>query len=285
MTERGDHVKHLVVVADDFGASPTINRAVIEAHEGGIVTAASLVAGGDSFEEGIRLARSHPGLSVGLHATLCDGRAVLPTDRIPGIVDEGGWLEPSPARAGWRYGLRWRALRHEIERELEAQLDRLADAGIVATHVDGHHHLHVHPMVFRVLCREAGRRGVRWIRVPQGDLSSGGVIEWAGFGALGWINRLVASRNGLRTADRVHGLSRTGRMDEAYLIKLLRKIGSGWNELFVHPDTGTRGGLQELRALTSPDVAEEVRRLGIMLRGYHESPEQFPERPSQGELK
>ena len=108
----------LVVVADDFGASSTVNHAVIEAHEAGIVTAASLMAGGDSFEEGIRLARSHPRLSVGLHATLCDGRAVLPTDRIPGMAGEGGWLEPSPARAGWRYGLRWRALRHEIESEL-----------------------------------------------------------------------------------------------------------------------------------------------------------------------
>lgn len=35
--------RHLVVNADDFGLSPGVNRGVIEAHEAGIVTSASLM--------------------------------------------------------------------------------------------------------------------------------------------------------------------------------------------------------------------------------------------------
>ena len=39
----------LIVNADDFGLSEAVNRAVIEAHEHGIVTSTSLMAGGGAF--------------------------------------------------------------------------------------------------------------------------------------------------------------------------------------------------------------------------------------------
>lgn len=269
-------MKRLVVVADDFGSSPTINQAILEAHERGIVTAASLMAGGDAFEDAVRNARARPDLSVGLHATLCDGRPVLPPSRIPGIARAGGRFDESPARAGFSYGLRWARVRGEIEQELSAQLDRLTTAGIAPAHVDGHHHLHVHPPIFRLLCREAARRGVRWVRVPQGDRSGGRVAEWALFAALDRVNRPAATRYGLRAADRVHGLSRTGRIDEAYLIGLMPRIAAGWNELFVHPDTGTEAGRRELQAVTSVRVGEAIEKLGIVLTGYHEGSDRTP---------
>lgn len=262
--------KRLVVVADDFGSSSAVNQAIHEAHERGIVTAASLMAGGESFEEAARLARSLPGLSVGLHATLCDGRAVLPPGLIPGITSLDGRFDPSPARAGFNYGIRWAWVRGQIEQELSAQLERVASAGIPPSHVDGHHHLHVHPPIFGILCREAARRGVRWVRVPQGDRSGGRLAEWALFEALDRINRPTAARHGLRTADRVHGLSRTGRIDEAYLIGLMPRIAGGWNELFVHPDAGTEAGRRELQAVTSARVREAIEKLGIVLAGYHD---------------
>ena len=36
-------VKRLIVNADDFGRTPGINRGVVEAHESGIVTSATLM--------------------------------------------------------------------------------------------------------------------------------------------------------------------------------------------------------------------------------------------------
>ena len=47
----------LLVTGDDFGISAEVNRAIIEAHERGILTHASLMVTGEAFEEAVALAR------------------------------------------------------------------------------------------------------------------------------------------------------------------------------------------------------------------------------------
>ncbi|PYS69828.1 MAG: hypothetical protein DMF73_14065 [Acidobacteria bacterium] len=56
--------RYLIVNADDFGQSPGINRGVIEAHENGIVTSASLMVRWPAAAEAAQYARGHPDLSV-----------------------------------------------------------------------------------------------------------------------------------------------------------------------------------------------------------------------------
>lgn len=65
--------KYLVTVADDLGRSASVNEAIAEAHDNGILTAASLMAGGEAFQDAIQIALKRRHLSVGLHATFCDG--------------------------------------------------------------------------------------------------------------------------------------------------------------------------------------------------------------------
>ncbi len=263
-----DRSVRLVVVADDFGRSSGVNRAIAAAHHDGIVTGASLMAGGGAFEEAVALAHEHRGLAVGLHVTLCDGRAVLPHTEAPDLVRPDGFLEPGPARAGFRYGLRRRRLLPQIRREVAAQFDRAAAARIDLKHVDGHHHLHIHPWIFPVVCGEAARRGVRWIRIPRGERREGRLGERAVFGILARTNAHAAARAGLRFAPRVHGLARTGRLDEAWLLDLLPRLTPGLHELFAHPDLDTLAGARELSALTSSHVRDRVKQLGIDLVSY-----------------
>jgi len=263
--------RQLVVVADDFGRTPGVNRAIASAFDEGIVMAASLMAGGEAFEEAVGLARERPRLSVGLHVTVCDGRSVLPAGKVPGLsgaANDAGRLEPSPARAGVRLWRLRRQLLPEAEEEIAAQFDRAERAGVNLSHVDGHHHMHIHPLLFPIVCREASRRGVAWIRIPRGDARDGRLAEWAVFGALAGINARTAARHGLGACARVHGLSRTGRVDETYLLELLPRLGPGLSELFVHPDLDTEGGRRELAAVTSPRVRERAAALGVELMSY-----------------
>jgi hopanoid biosynthesis associated protein HpnK len=270
--------KYAVIVADDFGSSSSVNLAVAEAHDRGILTVASLMAGGAAFDEAVEIARKRRSLSVGLHVTLCDGRAVLPCSEVPGLADFRGHFENNPAMAWMKY--RRPGLLGQLDREIEAQFDRLEKAGVRPTHIDGHHHLHMHPAIFELLCRHASHRGIRWVRIPREPLSlllrfpSPGrgalpFIEWAVFAILGRMHGKKAREYGLRSIDAVYGLARTGQCDERYLKHIFDRAG-GSIEIFMHPDTATASGQRELAALTSASVRAALVARNTVLAGYRE---------------
>src|SRR5215204_3611043 len=62
--------RYLVVNADDFGLSPGVNRGIIDAHERGIVTSASLMVRPAAAGEAAAYARGRSELSLGLHVDL-----------------------------------------------------------------------------------------------------------------------------------------------------------------------------------------------------------------------
>ena len=67
-------VKKLIVNADDFGRSPGVNAGTLEAHEGGIVTAATVMVLEASAARGIRAAAERaPRMSLGLHFVVTGG--------------------------------------------------------------------------------------------------------------------------------------------------------------------------------------------------------------------
>ncbi len=63
-------MKYLIVNGDDFGASPGINRGIMEAHQHGILTSTSLLVKTPGAEQAVSLAAASPELSVGLHMDL-----------------------------------------------------------------------------------------------------------------------------------------------------------------------------------------------------------------------
>src|SRR5688500_7993841 len=95
--------RRLIVNADDFGRSSSINRAVIQAHQRGILTTASLMVNGPAAEEAAALAHEHPCLGVGLHLTLSHGTSSLPHSQIPDLVDADQNFSNDAPRAGFRY--------------------------------------------------------------------------------------------------------------------------------------------------------------------------------------
>src|SRR6266498_2001762 len=62
--------RYLIVNADDFGQSPGVNRGIVEAHEQGIVTSASMMVRWPAAAEAAAYGGEHPELSLGLHFDL-----------------------------------------------------------------------------------------------------------------------------------------------------------------------------------------------------------------------
>ncbi|HEX9308259.1 MAG TPA: hopanoid biosynthesis-associated protein HpnK [Anaeromyxobacter sp.] len=268
----------VVVNADDFGASPAVNEAVLRAHREGVLTSASLMVTGAAAAEAVALARATPTLAVGLHLVLADAPGALSPGEIPHLCGADGRLDPRPERAWLRLSASAVA-RREAERELAAQFDRFAATGLSLSHVDGHHHLHLHPAAFPVAAALAERWGAAGVRLPWEGVRALATasrlrcaVDAAALGVLALRWRALARRRGLRFAARVHGIVGSGRMDASALRALAARLPAGTAELFLHPSTAPAGPLGanpgDLAALLDPDVRAALQARGAALATY-----------------
>lgn len=274
---RPDGRRRLVVNADDFGRSHSINEAVIRAHREGILTSASLMVGGEAFDEAVAIARRHPRLGVGLHLTLVCGRAVLGPGKLPGLVDVRGCFSDNAPWSGFRY---WAlpSLREPLRAELTAQFEKFHATGLVLDHVNGHLHLHLHPVILDLLREHAREWRIQRMRLTRDSLrisrrTSSGFWAYrlghaAIFGCLSRRARPVLARLRIRHTDAVFGLLQDGRVDAGFLRRLLPLLPVGDLELYSHPSLD--GCRHEFEALIDPGVIGQVRELGIELVRYQD---------------
>jgi len=272
----------LILTADDFGASPRANAAILRAHREGVLAAASLMVTGGAAAEAVAMAQAHPALRVGLHLVLVDGASALGPAGAPRLVGREGRFPASPLAAGLLYGLR-PGVRDELAAEIRAQFGRFAATGLPLDHVNGHHHLHMHPAVWPLVVAEAERCGAAGLRVTRDDLRMalrwdrrGVAVRAAHAAALAWLARRCrrgpAGRR-LRRVDRVYGVLQVGEMTEAYLLWLLEAIPPADAEILFHPGA-ERGAMRdggpdlETQALASPAVRAAIAARGFRTGGY-----------------
>jgi len=267
----------LIVNADDFGRSHSINDAVIRAHREGILTSASLMVNEIACDEAVALARENPYLGIGLHLTLICGKSALPPEKIPALVNVRGEFSNNPVSEGVRYFFK-RSLREQLRAEIHAQFSKFRATGLPLDHVNGHLHLHLHPAVFRTLMEDAATLGIQRFRFTRDCLSRSRRISrghWFYRVSHAAIYEWLSSRahrplqeRGIRHTQITFGLLQNARVDEEYILKLLPELPTGDSELYSHPS------LDEFRhefdALVSQRVKEQVERLGIKLIRYQD---------------
>jgi hopanoid biosynthesis associated protein HpnK len=269
--------RRLIVNADDFGRSRSINEAVIRAHREGILTTASLMVNEPSCAEAVELAGQNPRLGVGLHLTLLMGQSALPQREIPGLVNVAGEFLNDPVKVGFKYFFQG-GLREQLRKEIHAQFARFRATGLVLDHINGHLHLHLHPTVFGILMDDAEVLGIERMRLTRDPFwidfaMSRGQRLYRGSHALIYsiLSRAARARlqkKNIRYTRRVFGLLQNARVDETYILKLLPKLLRGDSELYSHPSLDEFK--HEFDALISAKVKDQVKDLGIELIRYRD---------------
>jgi hopanoid biosynthesis associated protein HpnK len=269
---------------------------VIEAHRRGILTSASLMVTGEAAQEAVALAHRHPRLAVGLHLVVVRERAALAPYRIARIVDAGGRFSAHPVRAGLRYAFS-PAARRQLREEIRAQLELFRQTGLELSHVDGHLHMHLHPVVLAILVELSCEYRIPAVRLPSEELGSALSLDPHDFAAKlasSWVfarlrrhgERLLRGA-GIRFADRCYGLLASGRITEEYLLGLLPGISCDFAEIYCHPAVPLPGeplngppgaGARELAALLSVRVRALLEARGFSLSTPAEAP---PPRPAK----
>jgi hopanoid biosynthesis associated protein HpnK len=269
--------RRLIVNADDFGRSHSINEAVVRAHREGVLTTASLMVNEPGFEEAAALAKQNPKLGVGLHLTLLCGHSALPLEKIPGLVNPRGEFSSNPVSVGFRYFFN-RRLREPLRAEIHAQFDRFHATGLPLDHMNGHLHLHLHPVVFRILMEDAEKLGIQRMRFTRDCLArsrrmaQGRWLYRVSHAAIHqWLSRRAREplrQRGIRHAQITFGLLQDSHVDEKYILKLLPELPPGDSELYSHPSLDEFK--HEFDALVSPRVREQINQLGIELIRYQD---------------
>jgi hopanoid biosynthesis associated protein HpnK len=285
-------LRRLIINADDFGFTSGVNRGIVESHVRGIVTSSTLMANGPAFAEAAEMAKASPGLSVGCHVVLIDGKPVLDASVISTITDSRRFrdgLKTFAARA-----LAGRVNARQVESEATAQIQKIQSAGIAVSHVDTHKHTHILPQVLRPLLRAARDCGVRALRNPFGPrfpLRSSQLLArpslWTRVAEVRVLSRLAGQfrravdREGFVTPDGTLGIEVTGTLDETLFQAIAQNIPDGTWEFVCHPGyndadlaaakTRLRESRElELRVLTMPAAREILTREGVQLISYRD---------------
>ena len=289
-------MRRLIINADDFGLTAGVNRAIVEAHQHGVVTSATLMAGGRAFAEAAQWAQSLPELSVGCHVVLVDGEPQLGADHVSTLLAAGN------GSAQFRRGLgefaaaalRARLDPAQVEAEAAAQMRKLQSAGIALSHFDTHKHAHMFPAVLRPLLRAARACGVRAVRnpfAPVRPLAFAHLLRrprlWKRYSQVMGLRRLLdgfrraVQEHEMLTTDGTFGVVTTGALDLRLFEAIVGCIPEGTWEFVCHPGyidaelSGVRTRLresrvQELQVLTSPEARAVLERYGVELISFRD---------------
>lgn len=285
-------MRRLIINADDFGLTAGVNRAILEAHEHGVVTSTTLMANSLAFEEAVQLAQSRLSLSTGCHVVLLDGKPLIDPGRLPSLVD-------GKDRNSFRDGVSGFVLRtlcgridpDQVEAETTAQIRKLQFHGIDVSHVDSHKHTHMFPPALQGILRAARTCGVTAIRNPFEVVAANFVRIQRGLwkryaqvktlhGLAGYFRKAVA-KAGLRTPDGTLGIVATGHLNPDLFREIADNMPEGTWEFVCHPgymDADLRSiatrlresRVEELAVLTSPATRATLERQGVQLISYRD---------------
>ncbi|MCY4146318.1 MAG: ChbG/HpnK family deacetylase [Chloroflexi bacterium] len=154
----------LIITADDCGLSEANNRYVLDLHERGYLTAASVLTNYPAHQHALEIFRGCKGLDLGVHLNLTDGAPVAQ------FAADHPRLLGGDRRFRGQFNLYLRALFFDknaigwIRKELDMQVRRCCEAGRDPQHITTHQHFHSLPALREIVHELAAVYRVRRVR-------------------------------------------------------------------------------------------------------------------------
>lgn len=233
--------KALIVNADDFGLTSSINSGIIRAFKEGVVKSTSLMATGRAFNDAVKLTRIYPDLDIGLHLTLTNEKPILIPDYIKSLVDKNGNFFPLSIFL-LRYFIR-KIRKEEIKLELRAQFEKAIDSDPKITHIDSHNHIHILPCILDITIKLCKEFNIKYIRYPSEKIALKHIFS--GFFKRTLLMCIVKillinagdkiKKAGLNSTQFFFGFFNSGNLKMGDIEKIIFSFKNGLSELMVHP--------------------------------------------------
>jgi chitin disaccharide deacetylase len=177
--------RQYVVNADDFGMSSSVNEAIRQAFDEGLISSTSIMTNMSGFAHACEIARAcNLNGRIGVHLNLTQG-APLTED----ICYARRFVD---TKEFFSFGLPRSAVvltRQEliaVRREWEAQIRRCVDKKISPTHLDSHHHVHTVWPLLSVTIDLARTFGIPFVRISRNVGPRPGAMKSLYKAAMNW---------------------------------------------------------------------------------------------------
>ena len=151
----------LILNADDFGLSESVNNGIVECFKSGVVTSTTVMMNQKGLEHAIQLYKQGLVPEVGLHFTVTSGRPISDPTTVTSLVDDHGYFHKREAL------MTHPVCEEEVYTELTAQYNAAINAGFDINHIDSHHFAGVYPPLKRAFVRFANDTGLPVRRVDN----------------------------------------------------------------------------------------------------------------------
>lgn len=186
----------LIVNGDDLGLSETVNQETFALMAEGLVTSATIMAGGAAVASLPGRIATLPQASFGVHLTLTSLRPVSGPLGLEPLLDETGAfrnvIRQTPLSGG---------LLGAIRRELCAQVEQVRGLGIAPSHADSHHHVHTIPGLLPVIKDVLRSCGIPAVRLSKNLYAPGDRPGWRLLALKVLFNQALTHFPGLRHTD------------------------------------------------------------------------------------
>ncbi len=230
----------IIINADDFGLTNSVNKAIIDVFKAGNLTSATMMVNTPGFLNAVELAKKHPTLGVGLHFCLTEGKPLTSAKTL--IDEEGCFLSRGTLI---KQILKGKINQDDITAEFNAQLEKLVKSGIQLTHTDSHQHVMMIPFVFNAVIKVIKHNDLPVRIVEPKDFDFKLAVKRPKKFILQGVNKLMAKVNrktsGIGTVSNqsltsIHELNDLANFDKEDYLNLVNKFNAKDTlELMVHP--------------------------------------------------
>ena len=234
---------HLLINADDFGISESVNLAIDYCLKNNIVQRTTLMVNMDSSDDAVALAKEHGYADkVGLHLNLIEGTPLTEPIKKTIFCTDGVFNGKALRNPKNRFLLD-RRTQKAVEGELRAQIEKYVGYGFTLLHIDSHEHTHTNPSIFKLLfplMKEYDFLSCRLSRnIPENEITGVKRIYKNIF------NKRVSTYNQYNQGSQWH-VKYFGSQQDVDKIALDVKFKNSNIEVEVHPSIGKDGRLEDL---------------------------------------
>ena len=132
----------LIINAEDFGLSESVNKGILEGLLEGFITSASLIMNAEYCDEALGMIKKNKLTNVGVHLNLTYGYPLTKKEKVKSLVEEDGKFR-------YMCSMPFFAKYKDAKTELKAQIEKFYKSGLTPSHLDFHHYFYSAPEVYK----------------------------------------------------------------------------------------------------------------------------------------